>query len=328
MKTLRLLPFACALLGTLLPGEAVEYDPLRTENSERSAPQDFTLHDSARNRDIPIRVYLPVDPAPAPVVIFSHGLGGSREGSPYLGKHWAGRGYAVVYVQHHGSDDAVWKDAERGERMASMKKAASLQNYLLRMRDVPFVLDELTKWNAEAGHAFAGRLDLSRVGMSGHSFGAQTTQGVSGQTFPLGAGQRFTDPRIRAAVALSPNSPERGNADEAFANVKIPWLLMTGTNDGGVVGNATPESRLKVFPALPAGDKYQVVLDRAEHSAFSDRPLPGDREARNPNHHKVILALSTAFWDAYLKGDADAKAWLQGGGASAVLEAKDRWEKK
>jgi hypothetical protein len=41
-----------------------------------------------------------------------------------------------------------------------------------------------------------------------------------------------------------------------------------------------------------------LVLHNAEHSVFTDRPLPGEREPRNPNHHRVILALSTAFWDA------------------------------
>jgi len=56
--------------------------------------------------------------------------------------------------------------------------------------------------------------------------------------------------------------------------------------------------------------------------------LPGDKEARNPNHHRAILALSTAFWDAYLRGDAAARAWLDGDGPRSVLEPKDRWQKK
>ena len=57
--------------------------------------------------------------------------------------------------------------------------------------------------------------------------------------------------------------------------------------------------------------KYELVLDKAEHSAFSERGLPGDKDKRNPNHHRALLALSTAFWDAYLKGDARAKQYLQ-----------------
>ena len=41
-----------------------------------------------------------------------------------------------------------------------------------------------------------------------------------------------------------------------------------------------------------------------------------------------VLALSTAFWDAYLRGDASARQWLQGPGPRSVLEKSDRWQKK
>ena len=88
------------------------------------------------------------------------------------------------------------------------------------------------------------------------------------------------------------------------------------------------KSRLAVFPALPPGGKYELVLNRAEHSAFTDRPLPTDTQKRNPNHHRVILALSTAFWDAYLRGDAAAKAWLDGEESKTVLEKGDKWQRK
>ncbi|EDY20509.1 conserved hypothetical protein [Chthoniobacter flavus Ellin428] len=306
---------------------ASAYDPLKLPAGTLPPPVDLTVHDAARNRDIPLRVLLPMSSAPAPVVLFSHGLGGSREGSPFLGEQWSARGCVVVYLQHAGSDSAVWKGVEAADRMAALKSAASLQNYVLRLQDVPAVLDQLTAWNKETGHSLAGRLDLNHVGMSGHSFGALTTQGVSGETLPT-AGKRFTDPRIRAAIAFSPDVPGKGDPKAAFAEVTIPWMLMTGTKDVAPVGHATVESRLAVYPALPAGDKYEVVLENAEHSVFTDRPLPGDQQPRNPNHHKVILALSTAFWDAYLKGDAEAKAWLAGDGPRQVMESGDRWQRK
>jgi hypothetical protein len=79
---------------------------------------------------------------------------------------------------------------------------------------------------------------------------------------------------------------------------------------------------------LPAGGKYELVLDKAEHSVFTERPLPGETEKRNPNHRRVILALSTAFWDTYLRGDAAAKAWLDGDGPKAILESGDKFQKK
>ena len=271
---------------------------------------------------------MPGTTAPAPVILFSHGLGGSRENNPYLGEHWAGRGYVVVFLQHPGSDNAVWQDVAPDQRRRSMKSAASLENFMLRVGDVTTVLDQLEQWEGDTASPLRARLDLGHVGMSGHSFGAVTTQAVTGQRFRRGS-RSFTDPRIDAAVLMSPSSPRRGGSPaDAFGKVSIPWLLMTGTRDTALIGDQTAESRLAVFPALPPGDKYELVLEGAEHSAFGDRPLPGDQAARNPNHHRAILALSTAFWDAYLRGDAKARAWVTGAAPRQVLEPGDRWQKK
>jgi predicted dienelactone hydrolase len=316
------LPLVLAIAGDV---RANGYDPLAVNPAFQPAHVDLTVHDAARNRDIPVRIYLPTNTEPEPVILFSHGLGGSRTGSVFLGEHWAERGYMAVFLQHPGSDDSVWKEASMGKRMRAMKQAASLDNFLLRVQDVPAVLNQLEIWNADKTNRLAGRLDLKKVGMSGHSFGAVTTEAVSGETMPVG-GQSFTDPRIRAAIAFSPSSPKTGSAAKAFGSVKIPWMLMTGTKDIAPIGDADMKSRLAVYPALRGAPKYEVVLHNAEHSAFTDRALPGDREPRNPNHHRVILALSTAFWDVYLRGDSDALAWLNGPGPRSVMEPDDQWQ--
>ncbi len=309
---------------------AEEYDPLWVSQGVESRTEDYSVSDAKRNRAIPIRVYLPPKSRAneaAPVVVFSHGLGGTREGSPFLGKHWAARGYVVVFLQHPGSDDSVWKDVTIAKRMASLQEAASVKNFFLRVQDVPAVLDQLAKWHDEPAHTLAGRLNLKQVGMSGHSFGGTTTQALSGQAFNPG-GRQMTDPRIKAAVMMSPSLPKIGTAERAFGSVKLPWLLMTGTLDGGLIGGQTPEMRTQIFPSLPTGDKYELVLDKAEHSAFSDRALPGESEPRNPNHHRVILALSTAFWDAYLRDDPVAKKWLTEEGPRKVMQPMDQWQRK
>jgi predicted dienelactone hydrolase len=244
-----------------------------------------------------------------------------------LGNHLSARGYVAVFMQHKGSDESVWKDADRRQRFKAMKEAANFKNSRLRFQDVTKVVDELESWNKDKEHPLYGKLNTGKLGMSGHSFGAVTTQAVSGQQ-ALGGTISFRDHRIQAAIAYSPSSPRGRNTKRAFSKVDIPWLLMTGTKDLSPIGNATLESRLAVYPALPEGDKYELVLHNAEHSAFSERALPGDKENRNPNHHKVILALSTAFWDAYLTKNEDALAWLQGDGAQSILEEKDHWQHK
>lgn len=278
-------------------------------------------------RVVSLLVYLPSATEPAPIVLFSHGLGGTKEGSAFLGTHWASRGYVAVFLQHPGSDDSAWKDVPPSRRMQALQAAASIKNFLARTQDVPAVLDQLALWHKQTSHPLAGRLDLNRIGMSGHSFGAITTQALSGQSSGEGA-RTFTDSRIKAAIAMSPMPPKRGEPADVFSKVKIPWFLMTGSKDFSIVADATPETRAVIFKALPPGSKYELILHNAEHSAFTERPLPGDRERRNPNHHRAILALSTAFWDAYLREDPKARAWLDGTDARTVLENEDELERK
>ncbi|MBL9115388.1 MAG: hypothetical protein JNJ83_10320 [Verrucomicrobiaceae bacterium] len=207
------------LVATLLTTSLFAYDPLKLSVPATPEPLDLAVTDSKRDRVLPIRVYLPVAVKPAPVVLFSHGLGGSCQNNPYLGKYWSARGYAVVFVQHPGSDESVWQGKGLAQIPSAMKQAASLPNFLLRVADIPAVLDQLTSWNALEGHALHGQLDMTRLGMSGHSFGAVTTQAVSGQSLAVG-GARFTDPRIKAAIMMSPSVPAAGSVERAFGSVR------------------------------------------------------------------------------------------------------------
>ncbi|MEO8616093.1 MAG: dienelactone hydrolase, partial [Luteolibacter sp.] len=170
----------------------------------------------------------------------------------------------------------------------------------------------------------SGRLDLAHVGMSGHSFGAQTTQAVAGESFARGR-VSFLEPRIDAAVMMSPGAPALGDPEKAFASIEIPCLLMTGTLDDSPIGNSKAADRLKVFPNLKNAAAWQVVFDNGSHMTFSERDMKG-QSIKDPRYHRAILALTTAFWDAELKGDPAAKAWLNGSGAKAVLTPEDKWE--
>ena len=69
--------------------------------------------DPARNRTVPVLIRLPPQPGPAPLVLLSHGLGGSRDGLAYLGESLAAAGYVAVHLQHHGSDIGVWQGGAR-----------------------------------------------------------------------------------------------------------------------------------------------------------------------------------------------------------------------
>ncbi|MBD3277442.1 MAG: dienelactone hydrolase, partial [Candidatus Aegiribacteria sp.] len=82
-----MLPVLIMILIALVPPvEEPAYDPL--VSSFDVAPQilDLTVTDERRQRDIPVRVYVPPDGMNCSVVLFSHGLGGSREPCGYLGQ--------------------------------------------------------------------------------------------------------------------------------------------------------------------------------------------------------------------------------------------------
>ena len=98
------------------------YQPLATQFKVNVFDTEFTYGE--QKRQVPLRIYLPEIDYPAPVILFSHGLGGSRENSKYLGNHWAGKGYVVVCMHHAGSDEEVMKDAPRLQKFAKLKAAA------------------------------------------------------------------------------------------------------------------------------------------------------------------------------------------------------------
>ena len=67
--------------------------------------------------------------------------------------------------------------------------------------------------------------------MSGHSFGAITTQAVGGQSNAPND-QPIADIRIKATIAMSPSMPVGSRKSKPFAMVKIPWLLIKKKGSG------------------------------------------------------------------------------------------------
>lgn len=313
---LRLITTIAAMLMTLVAADAAPAETILGEWT-----------DAARNnRAVPFKIYIAPAQAAQPVVIFSHGLGGNRDGAEYLLRHLAENGYVTVAVQHAGSDTpAVFGAAmaggnfDQGKMDAGIREATTPSVAADRFRDIPFAIDELTRMNAGDAR-LSGKLDMSRLGMSGHSYGAATTLALAGQGFGPGARLAFGDRRILAAIAYSPNKPQQGDPAELFAAIRIPTFHMTGTEDVNPLNNSDPvENRQVPYRSIKNADKYLTVFTGGDHMIFSGRrfkagPRPGDGQ-----FHAQIQRSSLAYWDAYLKGNADAKAYLTGGGFAKDL---------
>jgi predicted dienelactone hydrolase len=268
-------------------------------------------HDKARDRRVPVKIYAPATGAgPFPVIVFSHGLGGSREGYEYLGRHWASWGHVAVHVEHLGSNAAAGA--------ALLGAASDPRNAVARPRDVRFILDRLETLS-RGGSPLSRRLDLSRVGMAGHSFGSWTTMTLAGQrVFPEDAS--LADPRIKAAVAMSTAVPSGMKPEDVYRHIHIPIFHLTGTLDDSPVGGTKAADRCIPYDHIHGVDQYLVTLQGGDHMVFEAE--------RKSAFQSLILQGTTAFWDAYLKGDARAKAWLAGGGYAAELGKDGRLEAK
>ncbi len=291
---------------------------------------DDTWHDAVRQRDIPLRLRWPKGLGPWPLLLHSHGLGGSREGGDVWGQAWCDAGFTVVHLQHAGSDTEVI----RAGGVGGLRAAGNGHQLLARVADVRAVLDEATR-RQRAGAPRWRDVRLDAVGVSGHSFGALTTLAVAGQRYPVPGD--LSDPRPRAFLALSPSSSRsRLSVHEQFGGITRPLMAVTGSLDGDPFGSYdTGEPRARVYDGLPPGQRALLWLDGADHMTFSGNrrqrisgrgtfQRAAEAQQREDAHHALVARLSTLWWRWRLLGDADAQTLLQQARAEPGWTAQDR----
>jgi predicted dienelactone hydrolase len=264
---------------------------------------DFEWTDPVRQRVVPVRLYLPQSAdaqRPVPLVVFSHGIGGSRQGYRYLGSHWASQGYASLHLQHVGSDRNLWFGNVFG-LIGRLQGAAQDSEAIDRVKDLSFALDQL------GAGPLAPRLDLTRIVAAGHSYGANTTLLAAGARVERqGRTLDFRDPRIKAAIIISA-PPFYGDKvpQRILASVTIPTLHITATDDviriPGYYSGA--DDRLAVFDATGSARKVLAMFEGGSHSMFTDRAGTGGATL-NPQVKAATQELSLAFLRQVFEGDA------------------------
>ena len=317
------------LLGSLLvaagcasipPGVVTDpaLAPLAQPGPHRVAEYDVDWFDATRQRHVPVHIYAP-DPAAAnmPVIIFSHGLGNSRDGYRYLGTHWASHGYASVHPGHAGLN----ADAARRGWWHLFRKGFDRQNWIDVPQDLHFVVDQL-QIDGALPAPLRGRIDRSAIGVAGHSLGAYGALAMGGlrTLFPDGQVRNFRDPRVRAAVPISMSENFQGSS---YSEIAIPMLHITGTRDWDVLYGTWSRKRRVPFNSIHRDDQYLVVVRGATHSTFSDEESPATKRS-----HDAVRISTLLFWDAYLRRDATALAELRDGRMAQALEGLARLSTK
>ena len=253
---------------------------------------------------------------PWPLVVFSHGTYSRPDAATHFCEYLVRHGYVVAAPTFPLTS-----------RVAHTQlPAADVSDAGNQPADVSFVIDSLL-----AHPRFGSMIDADRIGATGISLGGITTYFAS-------FGLPTRDPRIKASAPIAPGDPPYASLsfDLGFdgvvpAPVGTPALLLVG--DADVFEAATAGSAAAYARLLPP--KHQVMIRDAPHVWFGNGDhVPSDnlnpdciwfeentgarppmcderRPLIDPGRQKEIVRHALlAFFDAYLKDDADAHARL------------------
>lgn len=326
---------------------------LRSAGSHSTLKRTLLLNDRQRNRKIPVDVYLPTpldrvdqgQPNSIPVIVVSHGLAANRTDYAALGEHLASYGFVAALIQHPGSDTDQIEALLSGQAPDVFK----VSEFADRPADISFLLDELERRNRDE---FNGQLNVNRVGVAGHSFGAYTALAIAGAEIDFENLQadcsskfdspnlarlfqcralelprtqyRFRDERVKAVMPINPvNSSIFGK--ESLSQISIPILWKTSGED-----KVTPVAweQVRSFTWLTTPDKYLLLAEGDHHinlnlSMVNQAVSASLREIVDPvppTINNYTNAVGLAFFKVHVANDESYSPYLQAAYAKAISE--------
>lgn len=229
--------------------------------------------------------------APMPLIVFSHGLGGSPIGSGYIDAivALASHGYIVAAVFHGDSRFSRIRIEDLGDVLylfTDFNKFVELE--LMRPVSLKAFTDLLL-----AHPDYAGSVDTNRIAAFGASLGGQAVINLLGArlstTIGLSCQETVRDPRIQAAVGLVPYAgqsflPSFCDGQNGAADVTKPFLAMSGTAD-----TTAPIKQMQQAINLMPQSHYLVELQGVKHEFKAE--FVGD-----------VMTWTVTFLRAYLGG--------------------------
>ena len=325
-------------------GLAAQTDPAQSPLSKplyKVAPTaTFALKDEKRSKTLEMTVVWPQapleanakSPAQFPLVVFSHGLGGSDEAFPFLADYLAARGYVVIRPTH--ADSAKYMKTP-GEFIRDPRASAKKLDLRDRLQDLVFILDSLAA--IEKGPLGGGGvgenilIDRARIAAAGHSAGALTTMLATGTqaraldktvaSYAAGI-KSIAESRFKAGVVISgAGLKNKMLSEDSWKKVLVPLIFFDGSLDTSKASDETPESRKDGFKysrgTVGGGPPaWLVFIQGATHSSYGGKTkaLALDAGAMEPTDPQLVSAITNEttfeFLEASLNGSQSAKDWL------------------
>jgi len=288
-------------------GVTPEIDELITKTYKMNAAQMDQTYWNEAHRNAAVRK------GRYPLVVFSHGNGGSRNQNTFWCDYLASHGYIIVSADHTGNASWTIIDGKPIRFQAAERNNSAADRPL----DVSYLLDKMIEWDKGADKRFKGRIDTENAAITGMSFGSFTAHWASDK-----------DPRFKAVIAMS-------GAPPSHTNLSVPSLRMLGTEDRtlGVAGNTA----IRDNHAKHTGPSYLLELKNGGHYSFTDmfkiNKKFGDgvgagkrRDTNEPFEftsmeatYKIINSYSVAFLGYYLKGEKEYASFLSENHAPDLL---------
>jgi predicted dienelactone hydrolase len=273
----------------------------------------------------------------------SNGLGAGRDRFDEIAPHLASHGFAVVTLDHPGSDRQRLREFYAGLHQENFEAT----EYLDRPKDISFLLDQLEQLNQTQ---LGNQLNLQQVGIFGYSFGGTTALALAGAEIDFDnlttACQTETglinisllyqcralelpqdpvslkDDRIKAAFLFVPFGKSLfSQAGMAKVNIPIFWEV----TDLDILTPLVVE-QIPAFATLTTTDKYLAVTQGLPHARVTYDALGKLLHTTTPWEtlkliaHNYQNALSLAFFKVYVAQLDQYRPYLQSAYAQALTE--------
>jgi len=266
-----------------------------------------------------------------PVLLFGPSSGGNRDQNTFEVEELVSQGYVVVGMDFpYSCSRVVFPDGRVAHSLPIWMDSSTPESYRAtvagielmlqdHVNDARYVLNELERWNrAGSGHLLAGRLNLARTGVFGHSFGGA-----------LAAALCRADSRVVAGINMDGwlfSEAEREGVPKPFLYMYsdetwAPDPAVIAGYRGGVRREAdkTLLDWRREAETIKRFGGYRLHIVGSGHGNYSDiglftRPLPFQSHPRLNNYRafQIIDAFTLAFFDRYLR-DRAAPLLDQGG---------------
>jgi predicted dienelactone hydrolase len=258
------------------------------------------------------------------VLLFNHGWGGRRTQDTFLTEDLASHGYVVAAIDHTYNagrvampDHRIIDDAFGFDPISpEVRTATQIRNVWDKelnkwVADESFVLTVLQNDNLDKASPWYGRLNTSRAGAFGHSFGGAASVQICS-----------TDPRIRAGLNM--DGWTFGDISHRQPNDSLMFMYETASTprpqDLNSKDRATRiETELdvndmeEVDSSLKQYGGYKLFVDGTSHMDFTDHSLVFPwREWRNRDHissariQTIVRDYVLAFFNKTLREETPA----------------------